>query len=963
MGVPRCLAVAAMWVASAAAPEGPYAAQKASLEALRAHAPAAGESRLRAAVVLGGHPRTFLSVQRVRDNVINGVDALCATVHCDVFAVVAATDGSLFANPAPHARANAGDVEAAFRGLKHARIGCIVSAEDPHPAWRRDACDEDRRPALDYGRELAHVRAAWALVKAAEDGITYDVVLRLRFDVVWVRPPPDLLDILAPSKNDVVAALNLVVVPRHHFPVNNHVAVLGRATAGAYFDGPFALWRNCSEDWSRTPASLANPEGLLLKSLLYQNVAVRRVPLFATIFRTKGAECARLQAYRRGDARTVSRECTATFPAADPRSRTAPSEGQLIYEMADLNTHVVINPETHMQDIRTACDAQGGRTCDAHAAMLDELMATSSKARALRLIVWEDSFITSSRFADLHLNSLQQWADFELRPRAYLRVDVQKVVKEIGLEEALRRDATFVLHPNDTDCEAVVKGECTVDTLEGKRVAATLENWHFGDVGERAEVLCAWAGLDDPPCGRLHDLQRMRWRAARRGCVQASADVSGDVARPPLLSSVPPDFGGAPSLLAPAYADALLYKPPAPLGDPPSHIPMWTAPSEGVAAALAMKATAAWRAWGYGEGAVETAASDPDCMILQVLDGEVWVANRTLDHWDSELDERPWREQRRLAFLELVLELAPTIQMDVEVAFCPVDCVLDSVANTNGTSPYAHHGTAVHLRGPRLGLVACRGSQDIPVPAWYARSIDLDESLNGWDGLSTLIVKQRERYPYLSRDPRAVFRGKVLGKSCFDYDLEKIVPTDQRPLDSQPCGRRALIAVGAAHPALVDAAHDYVPLLAQEEYRYQIIAEGHCGWSDRLRLALFMGPLLLIQETACREFYGLALEPWVHYVPVDHAFATLASVVQWARDHPDLVRRMIRNAHAYAEHAVSAAAVRAYAAHVLRHLGKAARYVPVRRGDAVLGAPLLVARRAAIDAVVAEHARREEGSS
>jgi hypothetical protein len=55
--------------------------------------------------------------------------------------------------------------------------------------------------------------------------------------------------------------------------------------------------------------------------------------------------------------------------------------------------------------------------------------------------------------------------------------------------------------------------------------------------------------------------------------------------------------------------------------------------------------------------------------------------------------------------------------------------------------------------------------------------------------------------------------------------------------------------------------------------------------------------------------------------------------------------------------------VRAYAAHVLRHLGKAARYVPVRRGDAVLGAPLLVARRAAIDAVVAEHARREEGSS
>ena len=118
----------------------------------------------------------------------------------------------------------------------------------------------------------------------------------------------------------------------------------------------------------------------------------------------------------------------------------------------------------------------------------------------------------------------------------------------------------------------------------------------------------------------------------------------------------------------------------------------------------------------------------------------------------------------------------------------------------------------------------------------------------------------------------------------------------------------------------------------------------------------------MMQESSCREFYGLALEPWVHYVPVDHAFETLASVVTWARAHPGLVALIKRNMHAYAEHAVSAAAVRAYATHVLRHLGKAARYEPSRRGDAVLGSSLFAERRAVIDSVVAEHARREESS-
>jgi hypothetical protein len=151
--------------------------------------------------------------------------------------------------------------------------------------------------------------------------------------------------------------------------------------------------------------------------------------------------------------------------------------------------------------------------------------------------------------------------------------------------------------------------------------------------------------------------------------------------------------------------------------------------------------------------------------------------------------------------------------------------------------------------------------------------------------------------------------------------------------------RRALFAAANRRPDKFDVHMDFVPLGAQDEYRYAIYAEGHCGWSDRLRFMLFMGAALFLQETNCREYYGLKLEPWVHYVPLDHDFHALEAAYDWAAAHEADVLAMVDNMHAYAEHVVSAAAVRAYAAHVLRHLGGALDYAPAHRPHAVPAAP------------------------
>jgi hypothetical protein len=37
-------------------------------------------------------------------------------------------------------------------------------------------------------------------------------------------------------------------------------------------------------------------------------------------------------------------------------------------------------------------------------------------------------------------------------------------------------------------------------------------------------------------------------------------------------------------------------------------------------------------------------------------------------------------------------------------------------------------------------------------------------------------------------------------------------------------------------------------------------------------MLLLSGSVLLWQETMCREWYTLLLQPWVHYVPVDYHF-------------------------------------------------------------------------------------------
>ena len=220
----------------------------------------------------------------------------------------------------------------------------------------------------------------------------------------------------------------------------------------------------------------------------------------------------------------------------------------------------------------------------------------------------------------------------------------------------------------------------------------------------------------------------------------------------------------------------------------------------------------------------------------------------------------------------------------------------------------------------------------------------------GWGRLIDNMQELSAQHPWEQRDPRAVFRGSTHGRSCWNGTAGAIVDdggygggaTGSR---GSACGRRLLrqLMLAPAHAPLFDAGYSFVFLDHQPRYRLTVYAEGHLGWADRARLQLLTGSVLLMQETMCREWYALALRPWVHYVPLEYWFGNLHAAARWAAapQNSAAVRAIARNGRRFVDALLRPAAVRRYAIALLRGYGSALRYRVQRRAGAEAAASFL----------------------
>ena len=244
-----------------------------------------------------------------------------------------------------------------------------------------------------------------------------------------------------------------------------------------------------------------------------------------------------------------------------------------------------------------------------------------------------------------------------------------------------------------------------------------------------------------------------------------------------------------------------------------------------------------------------------------------------------------------------------------------------------------------------LSHVSCLDSNDVPAPffhadarakfatpkrtaacaARFARTVK-DGQLGAWDAHARALCEAGESTAPRRRSANAtvLFRGSG-GRSCWDA-AQKDVGRDGAGV----CGR-SLLFRGAGTERVrttgwLDARRNHIPLAQQAGYGGLLSAEGHCGFADRGKHILWLGPTLFHQESFCAEYYMIAARPWIHYVPVSYTFDSLEAGIRWARDHPKDVARIRENARDFATAWLSAAGVLAYFEALLAEIAGLVRY-------------------------------------
>jgi len=178
-----------------------------------------------------------------------------------------------------------------------------------------------------------------------------------------------------------------------------------------------------------------------------------------------------------------------------------------------------------------------------------------------------------------------------------------------------------------------------------------------------------------------------------------------------------------------------------------------------------------------------------------------------------------------------------------------------------------------------------------------------------------------------------VFRG--CERTCFPSDGdEAAMPSKNVQILLEKvlikCGRNALMNVTRRcdpHLFNVDFDGNRIPLQDQEKYKLIIYAEGHFGWANRLRLLLGMKNAIIEQENkGGMEWYTFGLEPWVHYIPVDHLFLSLPEVVKWALKHDELILQISANADRYFETVLTSSSMKLRLGILLEEFSKLFKY-------------------------------------
>ena len=101
-------------------------------------------------------------------------------------------------------------------------------------------------------------------------------------------------------------------------------------------------------------------------------------------------------------------------------------------------------------------------------------------------------------------------------------------------------------------------------------------------------------------------------------------------------------------------------------------------------------------------------------------------------------------------------------------------------------------------------------------------------------------------------------------------------------------------------PSLQDFKGDWISYKKQVEYKYHILIDGNVSSYTCSGWRFFINSLIFKPESQWIQWYYDALQPYVHYVPVEANLADLPQKIQWAIHHDKDAKMIAGNAREFA---------------------------------------------------------------
>ncbi|CAE8611520.1 unnamed protein product [Polarella glacialis] len=153
-------------------------------------------------------------------------------------------------------------------------------------------------------------------------------------------------------------------------------------------------------------------------------------------------------------------------------------------------------------------------------------------------------------------------------------------------------------------------------------------------------------------------------------------------------------------------------------------------------------------------------------------------------------------------------------------------------------------------------------------------------------------------------------RGRLCLLSTYSSDVDAKI-TNLNALRQIPEDQAASVQRTLERAGLWSRGHPVEDFL---KYKYLIIPD----ISDRLYYLSWINAVLFIPKSAVKQWGMSLLQPWKHYIPLEHDLGDLVAKIAWAQSHQEACRRIAAQASALSRHIFSPDVSLLYLYHLLK---------------------------------------------